>query len=135
MDQSLDDLCESLKQVIKDTYESGVTLEEAEKLAARFLHGQMLVASALQNCDLDSRMRKNGVKAIRAAVRTNEVKRHDKKPTESQLEDVVNLDLEVTQAQEDFDITEVKKEFLENCFGIFKDAHIYFRGIARGRFE
>lgn len=135
MKPELKTLCEELTNDIRGAYESGTTLEEAERLAAKFLFGQIQVASALQVADLDARMRKNGVKAIKSAVRTEEVRKHEKKPTESSLDDVVNLNEIVSSEQNSYDEAEVAKDYLENTLSVFRDAHIYFRGIAKGRFE
>lgn len=124
-----------LTDIIKTAYESGVTLEEAERLAARFLHAQISVAEELRVADLDARMRKNGLKAVKSAVRTEEVKKHEKKPTEGALEDVVNMNELVSGEQEAFDVAEVERDRLQNYLSIFKDAHIFFRGVSKGRFE
>ena len=123
-----------LEEKIKAAYEGGVTLDEAEKLAPEFLYAQMQLAEMIKTADLDRRMRKRGVKAIRSAVRTEEIKKHEKKPTEGALEDIVNLN-EIVHSEEDaFDKAEVEFEHLTYLMGIFKDAHIFFRGISRGSY-
>lgn len=120
---------------IRESYELGVTTVEAEKLAAEFLFAQIQVSTDLAKLDLDARMRKSGVKAVRSAVRSEEVKKHEKKPTESALEDVVNLN-EIVQAQQDaLDTAEVSRDELERMYSIFREAHLYFRGIAKGSFN
>ncbi len=130
------------KQVLKDlediiiaTYESGTTLDEAEKLAARFLHAQMQVSTALQEIDLTARMAKSGVKAVRAAVYLSEVQKAEKKPSDVLLGATVDSDELVTSEQNRLDTAEVERDALERYYSIFQNAHIYYRGIAKGRFE
>lgn len=129
------ELCASLESKIKASYEEGVTLEDAEKLAAEFLGAQMKVSAELSVADLDSRMRKSGVKAIRAAVYTDACSKADKKPTEGALEHLLNLSDLVQGEQTEFDRAEVRRDELERYYNIFKDAHVYFRQMSKGRFE
>lgn len=126
---------DQLTDKIKAAYESGVTASEAEKLAAEFLHAQLTVSTELAKRDLDARMRKSGVKAVRSAVRTEEVKKYDKKPTESALDDVINLNSTVQTEQDALDTAEVERDELERLYDIFHESHIYFRGIAKGNFN
>lgn len=128
-------MCYTLQDKIKEAYTSGVTLEEAERLAGEFLHAQMEVAKELQVVDLDSRMRKSGVKAIKAAVYMEAATKTDKKPSDVMLEAVVNMSKMVADEQAGFDAVEVSKDALSNYLNIFKEAHVHFRGISRGRYE
>lgn len=124
-----------LQKKIEATYTEGVTVDEAEKLAAEFLHAQMVVSSELRQLDLDARMRKSGVKAIRSAVYLAEIKKHDKKPSDVQLSAIVDSDDIVDREQQDYDTAEANKAELERLYDIFLNAHIYFRGIAKGSFN
>lgn len=124
-----------LEELIITSYESGVTLDEAEKLAARFLHAQMQVADSLREKDLDARMRKSGLKSIRSAVYGNIISAAEKKPTESALEHSLNNDTLVSNAQEELDKAEVSRDEMERYYSIFREAHIYYRGVSKGRFE
>lgn len=129
---------EQLKQLenkIKDTYEQGVTLEEAEKLAAEFLYAQMVVSTELRKEDLNARMNKSGNKAIRAAAYLNIVSEAEKKPTEAQIAAIIETDEPVKLQQSQLDESEVKVAELERYYNIFQNAHIYYRGIAKGKFE
>lgn len=126
---------QELTNIIQSAYESSVTIQEAEKLAARFLHAQIMVAEELRTADLDSRMRKTGLKAVKSAIRMEEVRKHEKKPTEGALDDLVNTNEMVNQEQEAFDTSEVNRDLLQNYLNIFKDGHLYFRGISKGRYE
>jgi len=125
---------EELSADIQKAYEGGTTLEEAERLAAKFLGAQMWLVPELQRAGLDARMRKAGVKAIKSAVRIEEIKKFDKKPTEGALEDAVNLNELVRGEQTALDEAEVLVEMLNNYLSIFTNSHIFFRGIAKGSF-
>lgn len=126
---------EALREIVQAAYSESVTISEAEKLAARCLHAQMLIAEDLKSSDLDSRMKKNGVKAVRAKVYMEEVAKHEKKPAEGLLDHVLALNDKCNKEQDAYDSAEVKKSYLETYLGIFKDGHIFFRGIAKGKFE
>ena len=126
---------QALQDIFLKAYNQGTSLEEAERLAARFLTAQMNVAVELEAMDLDTRAKKAGLKAIKAAVYMECVKGSDKKPAEGYLDHYVTLDKTVCDAQDRFDEADARKESLSLFFGIFKDAHIYFRGIAKGSFN
>lgn len=127
--------CEELSESIKAAYESSVTIEEAEKLAAKFLHGQLQVAEQLRNADLDARMKKSGLKAVKAAVYMDGATRSEKKPSDVLLDHVINQDGSVNAAQDALDKAEVNRDHLQSYFSVFKEAHIFFRGVSKGRFE
>src|SRR5262245_31155706 len=104
-------LFKDLESEIKDAYEgSGKTVEEAEKLAAKFLHAQMQISSELKTSDLDTRMKKAGVKAIRAQMYLEEVSKSEKKPSDTLLDQVLNSNNIVVAAQSDFDEAEASRE-------------------------
>lgn len=127
-------MLQDLEEVIIRTYESGTTLDEAERLAARFLSAQMSVSSALRDLDLTARMAKSGVKAVRAAVYLSEVQKADKKPSDVLLAAIVDSDEIVSSEQTRLDTAEVDRDDLERYYNIFREAHIYYRGISKGRF-
>ncbi len=122
-------------QIIERAHTEGVSLGDAEKYAAKFLHAQILVGNELKEVDLDARMRKSGVKALRAGVYLGEVQKNEKKPSDTLLEAIVNSTKLVQDEQDALDAAEVKRNELENYLSVFKDAHIYMRGIAKGKFE
>lgn len=126
---------QQLTDEIKAAYESSVTIEEAEKLAGKFLHAQLLVAEKLHQADLDARMRKSGVKALKAAVYLEAATKTEKKPSDVMLMALVDSDKLVLDEQGSFDKAEVDKNALENYLSVFREAHIFFRGVAKGRFE
>lgn len=128
------ELCKELESEIEKAYTTGVTLEQAERYAAQFLGAQMKVSAELTKSDLDARMRKSGVKAVRAAVYLDTVGGAEKKPTEAQIAAIIDTNRVVSEEQDGFDRAEVLKAELERYYDIFLNAHIYFRGVAKGSF-
>jgi hypothetical protein len=128
-------LIAELEILITDSYESGVTLTEAEALASRFLAAQLRVSEELRKADLDARMRKTGVKAARAATYLAEVQKTEKKPSDSLLGALVDSDEQVQTIQNDYDSAEVEKAELERIFSVLQNAHVHFRQVSKGRFE
>src|ERR1700728_1160316 len=129
------EFCSQLEEKIKSTYTEGTTQDEAEKLAAEFLHAQIEVSHELKKSALDARMRKSGVKAVRASAYLDIVKAADKKPTETQIESMINTDSLVAKEQDGLDKSEVERDEFERYYSIFREAHIYYRGLSKGRFE
>jgi hypothetical protein len=124
-----------LKQEIVKAYEQGVTIVEAERLAALTLHARLLLSDEIKVIDLDAKMRRNGVKSVRANAYMEELSKHDKKPAEGFLENAVNLNQEVLNEEISFFEVESERNRLESYLDIFKDAHLYFRQICKGTFE
>ncbi len=120
---------------IEKASDEGLTMEHAERVAATALFVMNSLSELLTGADKNARMRKQGLKAIRSAVRQEEIKRHDKKPTEGQLDDVVNLDSMVQAEETGFDEADAIRDELERQFSIAKESHLYFRSIAKGSFN
>ncbi len=130
------ELFKDLENEIKDAYEGeGKTPDEAEKLAAKFLYAQMQISYQLKTLDLDSRMKKTGVKAIRARLYLEEVAKADKKPSDVLLDQILNNSEIVTTAQDEYDVAESNRDDLERWYNITREAHVYFRTLAKGRFD
>lgn len=127
-------MCESLEKEIQDSYTNGVTVVEAERLAGNFLHAQIKVSEELKSLDLDARMRKSGVKAVRAAIYMEAATKTDKKPSDVLLEATVNMNELVQGEQDSLDKAEVERDHLERYYNIFQQAHLHFRNIAKGTF-
>jgi hypothetical protein len=135
LESTFKQLCETLEAQIQDSYTNGVTLDGAEKLAGEFLHAQIKVSGELKGADLDSRMRKTGLKSIKAAIYMDAATKGEKKPTEAALAAIVDMNDIVQGEQKAFDEADVNKAELERYYDIFREAHIYYRGIAKGKFE
>lgn len=131
MNKELDKLCNDLQDKLRAVYEEGITLDEAEKRAAEFLNAQFAISSEIARMDLDCRMRKSGVKAIRAAIYLEEVQKADKKPSDTLLEQIVNSNEIVQGEQERLDTAEVELGHIQRVFSILKDGHIFTRGMAK----
>ncbi len=129
------DYAKELEKDIQNAYESSPTIEEAEKLAAKFLSAQIFTGNELAKISLSARMRKAGLKAIKASVYLEGASKGDKKPSDVLLNAVVDTDSLVAEAQDALDGAEVQVNQLENYLSVFKDSHIYFRSLAKGRFE
>lgn len=126
---------QDLSKIIQDAYETEVTMAEAEKHAARFLSMQIQLSSALKESDLNFRMQKTGLKALKAAVYLKEATKTDRKPSDVMLEALINQDKLVTSAQDEMDVAEVTKNDLQNQYDICHEAHVFFRGVSRGKYE
>lgn len=136
-DPLLDNYRELQKQ-FKKVYEEGVSLEDAERLAARFLDALADLGGPdgqIRTADLDARMKKNGYKTMRAKVYLETVQGQEKKPTEAMIDALICTNAGVATAQDLYEKAEVYAESLHRIYDVFRDAHIYFRGIAKGAFN
>lgn len=120
-----------LENKIQETYESGVTVDQAEKLAAEFLHASLIINSHLATLSLDARMKKSGLKAIRAAVYLEEVSKSEKKPTEAMLSAILDTNELVSGEQTALDTSEVEVEELKRLYDTYNNCHIYYRNIGK----
>lgn len=123
-----------LEDDIKRAYEEGVSMEQAERLAAKFLSAQLSIAADLHTMDLDARMRKTSLKAIRGAVYLDAATKGDKKPSDVMLGALVDTNDIVGKEQDSYDRAEADRDYRQNLYNICKEAHIYFRGVAKGAF-
>jgi hypothetical protein len=128
-------LCEDLESQIQHAYTESLTLNEAERLAARFLEAQMLTARVYANADLDARMKKSGVKAIKAAVYMEAATSGDKKPSDVMLNATVDLSKLVQDEQRALDEAEVTRDRIKAYSDVFIQAHVYFRQMSKGNFN
>jgi hypothetical protein len=131
---SFEKTVKELEVIIHRAYAEGVTMQEAERLAARTLTVRLEISEQLKVADLDARMKKHGVKAVRAAAYLEEVAKHEKKPAEGMLDHVVNMQNSVAKEERIFAESEVERDLYQNYLEIFKDAHLYFRSIMKGTF-
>lgn len=129
------EFCAAMEDKIISSYESGVSLEEAERLAAEFLHAQIKVSRELKEADLSTRMRKSGLKAVRAAVYLEGATGSEKKPSDVLLNAQVDTNELVSGEQDAYDKAEVALAELERLHSVFREAHIFYRGVSKGRFE
>lgn len=133
--KTISDVLAELRTATDSAYENGVTMPEAEKLAAMALSRSLALADELKVRSLDARMKKHGAKATRAAIYMEELKKHEKKPAEAFLENAVNASDVVAKAEYDLAEAEVNVEHLWSYLGVLKEFHIHHRGIAKGTYE
>ncbi len=127
-----------LQQSIRKVHTEGVSLEDAERLAAKSLDVLIQIGGMdglIRSKDLDARMKKNGYKTVRAKTYIEIVHRSEKKPTEAAIEAELLTSALVSTSQDQYERAEVEAEALHRLYDIFKDAHIYFRGVAKGSFN
>jgi hypothetical protein len=125
--------CEQLESLIQDSYRNGVTMSQAEMLAGRFLEAQLLVSRELTASDLDSRMRRSGVKAIRAAIYLEERSKPEK-VTEGTLTAIIDSNPDVRAEQDQLDKVESERDELKRLLDVFSNSHIHYRTISKGGF-
>lgn len=126
---------DELEEDIKSAALGQVDADQAKNLAAKFLLAQLEVSRSLRKADLDARLNKQGTKQKKASVYLAEVAKNEKKPSDSLLEQVVNTNPGVMAEQKRLDESEVSRDALQDYQNVFKDAHIYFRGIAKEKFD
>lgn len=124
-----------LEQKIINAYTEGVTLDDAEKLAGEFLEAQIKASEEIKQLDLNARLLKSLVKQTRAEVFVTEATTPEKKPSDTLLSAMVDKNQKVQHEQGTLDLAEVDRDEILRMFNIFKDAHIFYRGVSRGKFE
>jgi len=68
-------------------------------------------------------------------VYLDEAKKQDKKPSDVMLGALVDANDIVAGEQKRFDEAEADRDELERIYNVFREAHIHFRSIAKGRFD
>lgn len=126
---------EELKKDVLRIFEESITIPEAERLAAKFLYAQMIVSEEIKGADLECRLKKAGVKTMSSKVYLDEVAKHEKKPSDTLLDNIVATNAEVNTNQDLFDRAQVHLEALKRLFEMLRDAHIFCRGIAKGSYD
>lgn len=129
------ELTHDLETIIQNAYADGTTLAESEKFAAHFLSAQIQASTQLAKMDLDARMRKTGLKAVKAAIYMDAATKTEKKPTEAALSATVDMNEVVQSEQTTLDTAEVERDEVERLYNVYREAHIFFRGVAKGKFE
>lgn len=126
--------CDALEEKIKDSYINSVTMDQAESLAGELLIAMTTMSSALREADLDARMRKTGVKSLRATRYGEIIAASEKKPTEGALDHMLNQDTMLIEAQNEFDVAESDKNELDRYYNICREAHLHYRALAKANF-
>ncbi len=135
MDSKTAEFFVECEENIKEAYEHGVAPPHAIKMAARFLHAQIKAGEVFKDADLDARMKKAGLKAIKASVYLGEAGKSEKKPSDVMLSALVDQHEKVRAAQKDLDTAEVYRDEIQNYLNVFREGHIYFRKIGGDTFN
>lgn len=126
---------ETIKAQIMLAYEEGVSIPEAEKLAALTLAARIEIAEEIKSTELDAKMRKQGVKALRGKEYLTIVAAEEKKPTEAMIAAKIDSSADVNAEEEQLALAEVNASHLKSMLDLYKDAHLFFRQVCRGTFE
>lgn len=124
-----------LEQKIIQTAQEGVTPMVAETIAAEFLSAQIQVSEELKVTAIKAKLLKSILKEERAKLLYKEATTPDKKPSDSILQAVVDKDQNVLYCQKNFDTGEEDAKELERLYDIFRESHIYYRGVSKGKFD
>lgn len=131
---SINQTIKTFQSKIQETYESGITLDQAERFASELLGGMLGVSTELSRKDLDARMKKTAIKALRAALYENACKGHEKKPTEGTLTALLDSNELIIGEQNRLDEAEVEVLELKRTYDIFNNAHVHYRNVSKGAF-
>jgi len=124
-----------LEQKIIRSYQEGITPSTAEALAAEFLEAQIKVSEEIKSSSLEARLLKSVVKEERAKLLYSEATKGDKKPSDSILQAIVDSNQGILSHQNAFDEAEEKANELERLYNIFREAHIFYRGVGKAKFD
>lgn len=125
------DLCDELAIRLIGVQSSFLPPEQIDSLALSFLSVQYALSLEISRVELEARKHKSGLKSIKGAVYLAEASKGDKKPTEAALEAKVNTSELVLSEQSALDEAEVDRDLLQNYLSVFREAHVYFRGISK----
>lgn len=126
---------DELKEAIKKATDEGVSIPDAERLAAKTLTARIELSEEIKTQAIDAKMKRLGVKAVQAETYKKATEGVEKKPTEAALIHTINLNPEVIQEEINHAEAEAELEYKQSLLEIFKDAHLYFRSIMKGSFE
>lgn len=121
-----------LEDIIQDAYPNRPSLDEAEGQALNFCSGILQVSAQLSVADLEARMRKSGLKGIRAALYLDIVQNSEKKPTETAIDSMITVNELVAKEQQKLDEADVAKADLERLYETFNHVAVLFRQMSRG---
>jgi len=124
-----------LNEKIGQVYTEACTMAEAEQLSAGFLTAMLNLSGELKKADMDARMRKSGVKALRASAYLEIIKNNEKKPVEALISALIDTDTTVLAEQTALDEAEANEAELERMFSVYREAHLYFRSISKGQYN
>jgi len=123
---------------IRKVHKTQYSQEESEKTAALALEAQFELTEFLSEAELISKEKKLEVEHAEAEKYIQfKTSPPDGivKPTDQAIKALVSKDVEVNQAKKAQYKSEADYNKWKNLFGTLKDAHILFRGLAKGKNE
>lgn len=131
-------IIEQISTEFKIAHHSKYEPKKAELTAALCLEAQKQLSQFLSDSELLSKEKKAEVERIEAEryffYKENK-KNADEKITDTALNRMVAKDSEVLLAKKEQYAAEADFGKYKNLFGVLKDAHIFFRGLAKGNSE
>jgi hypothetical protein len=124
-----------LEQKIIQSYQEGVTPLTGETLAAEFLAAQISVSEEIKRASIKARLSKSVVKEERGKLLYKEATTPEKKPSDTLLNALVDSNIDILACQMAYDKDEETANELERLYNIFREAHIFYRGVAKGKFD
>lgn len=134
---SVEFIIEQISVEFKAAHHSRYEPKQAELTAALCLEAQKQLAQFLSDSELLSKERKSEVERVEAEryFFYKENKNSTEKVTDVALNRMVAKDPEVMIAKKEQYMAEADFGKYKNLFGVLKDAHIFFRGLAKGNSE
>lgn len=130
-------IIEMISTEFKAAHHSKYEPKKAELTASLCLEAQKQLAEFLSDSELLSKEKKSEVERIESEryFYYKENKKSDEKMTDVALNRLVAKDSEVVSAKKEQYQAEADFNKYKNLFGVLKDAHIFFRGLAKGNNE
>lgn len=135
---SVEFIIEQISTEFKAAHHSKYEQKKAELTAALCLEAQKQLAQFLSDAELLSKEKKAEVERVEAEryfYYKGNKKNSDEKITDTALNRMVAKDSEVLSAKKEQYAAEADFGKYKNLFGVLKDAHIFFRGLAKGNNE
>lgn len=136
---SVEFIIEQISIEFKAAHHSKYEPKKAELTAALCLEAQKQLAQFLSDAELLSKERKSEVERVEAEkyfyYKENQKKSDEKSYSDVALNRLVAKDQEVVSAKKEQYQAEADFGKYKNLFGVLKDAHIFFRGLAKGNSE
>ncbi len=135
---SVEFIIEQISMEFKAAHHEKYEPKKAELTAALCLEAQKQLAHFLSDSELLSKEKKSEVERVEAEryffYKENK-KNPDEKMTDTALNRMVAKDQEVLSAKREQYMAEADFGKYKNLFGVLKDSHIFFRGLAKGNSE
>jgi len=134
------DLIEKVSKELKLAHTEKYDVERAELTAALCLEAQKELAEFLAEAELLAKERKSEVESIEGEMYLHykyeyKIDGKDNKLSDVGVQHLVAKDEKVKKAKQKQHEAESNFSKWRNLFGMLKDGHIYFRGLAKGKLD